>query len=367
MIILGISGTTNWIPSDEDDSNFLHGSSASLVIDGKYIGSVEEERFSSIKYDGSFPKNSIDQLLNKNNLTYDEVDVVVHAGGGAKTYYEQIKNGTIKTFFKNIFKNAEIIIFDHHLAHAATSILTSNFEECNILSLDSGGNIYPVGILDEKVLFEYNRGFFGLANKQDLSIDKLHNYFGDFKIGPFFANISMILMRRINNLPTEGFFYPKEAEKSPGKIMGLSAYGNHKNVKIDKESLYLLRTNHTANDFSVPFINGIIYDKKFEKYSPEDIASWAQKVFEDVIVEYLGSVPKRFKSDYLCFSGGCALNILLNTKMIESGLYKDVHIPTAPNDSGLSLGAALYVAKQKEKEIILPKNLGCVGLSYDNK
>ena len=45
-------------------SAFYHDSAASLIIDGKIIAAAQEERFTRIKHDKSFPKNSINFVLN---------------------------------------------------------------------------------------------------------------------------------------------------------------------------------------------------------------------------------------------------------------------------------------------------------------
>ena len=74
------------------------------------------------------------------------------------------------------------------------------------------------------------------------------------------------------------------------------------------------------------------------------------------------------KNDNLCLGGGCALNILANTKIIEEGVYKNVHVNTAPNDDGLCLGAALYMAAKYEKtRPILPDDIGYLGINYSDE
>ena len=40
-------------------SAFYHDSAATLLIDGKIIASVQEERFTRIKHDKNYPKESI--------------------------------------------------------------------------------------------------------------------------------------------------------------------------------------------------------------------------------------------------------------------------------------------------------------------
>ena len=64
MYILGISG-------------LYHDSAAALIKDGKVISAVQEERFSRIKNDRSFPKRAIEYCLKSNNVTPSELQAVV--------------------------------------------------------------------------------------------------------------------------------------------------------------------------------------------------------------------------------------------------------------------------------------------------
>ena len=63
MIQLGLSG-------------FYHDSAAALVIDGKVVAAIEEEKISGVKHDSSFPFNAIDWVLKYAQITIDEVDMV---------------------------------------------------------------------------------------------------------------------------------------------------------------------------------------------------------------------------------------------------------------------------------------------------
>lgn len=51
--------------------------------------------------------------------------------------------------------------------------------------------------------------------------------------------------------------------------------------------------------------------------------------------------------DGIVLSGGCALNVLSNTR-IQSAFGVPVHIPAAPGDNGLSVGAAWFLSRPKE-------------------
>ncbi len=64
MYILGISA-------------FYHDSSACLVLDGKILAACQEERFTRIKHDSSFPINSILYCLKHSNISPDKICYVV--------------------------------------------------------------------------------------------------------------------------------------------------------------------------------------------------------------------------------------------------------------------------------------------------
>ena len=63
-IILGIN-------KDHSDS------SACLLINGKLVGAVAEERLGKrLKHDSSFPKNSIQWLLKDSNIKYSDINII---------------------------------------------------------------------------------------------------------------------------------------------------------------------------------------------------------------------------------------------------------------------------------------------------
>lgn len=58
-------------------SAFYHDSAAALIIDGEIIAACQEERFTRIKHDKSFPTNSILSCLKEASLTIDQLDYIV--------------------------------------------------------------------------------------------------------------------------------------------------------------------------------------------------------------------------------------------------------------------------------------------------
>ena len=58
-------------------SAFYHDSAASLIKDGNIISAAQEERFTRIKHDSSYPYNAVKFVLNNSKLDISDVDHIV--------------------------------------------------------------------------------------------------------------------------------------------------------------------------------------------------------------------------------------------------------------------------------------------------
>ena len=79
----------------------------------------------------------------------------------------------------------------------------------------------------------------------------------------------------------------------------------------------------------------------------QNLGACLQAEFQEAWLGYLRQLQASVQADYLYLSGGCALNIVANTEIVESGLFRDVFIPPCPGDSGLSIGAAAFLEWKK--------------------
>ena len=59
-------------------SCLYHDSAACLLRNGEIISAVQEERFSRIKHDASFPLNAIKYCLESNNLDMRDINYIVY-------------------------------------------------------------------------------------------------------------------------------------------------------------------------------------------------------------------------------------------------------------------------------------------------
>jgi carbamoyltransferase len=138
--------------------------------------------------------------------------------------------------------------------------------------------------------------------------------------------------------------------------MGFASYGNYKpeirnwleehkffaNI-WGKKSIFF---NEAKKKFN---ININSFDQKNQFI--QDVAACFQKVFEEEFISHLKKIQSKIKADYLYYSGGSALNIVCNTRILEEKLFKDIFIPPCPSDSGLSIGAGAYLEFRKHGAI----------------
>src|SRR6185295_10129317 len=74
-----------------------------------------------------------------------------------------------------------------------------------------------------------------------------------------------------------------------------------------------------------------------------DIAAAAQKTFEQVLFHCVNHLHEVTREEALCLSGGAAMNCVANGRIRAETRFRNVYVPYAPDDSGNSIGAALYV------------------------
>ena len=60
-----------------DISAFFHDSAAAVLDNGEIIAAAQEERFSRIKHDPSYPFNAIEYVLNASKLKLSQIDHIV--------------------------------------------------------------------------------------------------------------------------------------------------------------------------------------------------------------------------------------------------------------------------------------------------
>ncbi len=331
-------------------SCFYHDSSACLVKDGKVLLAVEEERFSGIKHDNSFPHKSIKWIIKEAGISFEDVnEVCFYEKPLVKTHRIvslclanfQIKDAFsflikgVKQYFKLkkqikfLFSNADIKFTSHHDSHIGYSYLTSPFNEAAVLSVDGVG--------------EWETTVLAKADGNDWK--KLNSTNFPHSLGMFYSTFTAFLG-----------FKPNEGEY---KVMGLAPYGNPK-IYIDKfrdiispseKGIYKLNMkmfNYHKSDevmFNSELSNhlGLLPRLPNEELTQQhkDLAASVQFIYEMYFFRLLKELHKQTKCNNLVLSGGCAYNGTANGKISKKTGFKNVWIPSAPSDAGSSIGGCL--------------------------
>lgn len=365
MNVIGLYGAIGWnvLISDNPklreqmNDSWTHGASVSLFSDGNHVVSISEERLSGIKYDGSFPRKSIEYCLSVGNLSKKDINVVIVPSMANQNFYKNYINKTIERKVKRYFPKAKVEIVSHHMCHAYSSVFSCDHNEGSFITLDNAGS----------VLFDTTGQIFACENHSFGYFNKEKGIFRYYPGIPMTNNLGNYYWLWAYNIYTQkmqkkiDLTDPKYRETFCGKVMGLSAYGNIKEFKKDWR-LHFEGVPQVALE-SLPN-----RDFNYGNLSAENKAKQLQYNFENAMLEWMQELKKQgYIEDNLCLAGGVFLNILANSVIRKNGIAENMHIPPFPDDTGLSFGAACYgVFKAKEK-VSLPHNISLLGRTYSDE
>ena len=340
---------------------------SSSFKDGEIIAAVEEERLSRIKNDNTFPHNAIKEVLEIGNLDISRIDVIaiywrpwklwtrsigsikkiINSNSSRKFIFNRIKeisNPSEATgegswrdlfFLKNLLEkkhgkvNARFMFIDHHLTHQRYGESINNWDECISLSYDGGGESYST------VLTSYING-----EKKILSKHKWPNSLGHFY--SFFTGFLGFKM-------LEGEY----------KMMGLAPYGEPIWTDLILEKILILKNNgkyefntklcdyHAAlKGVFDPYLEKLFCKRRTDNLEPNknqiNLATSVQKAFEKALIHVLRpGMLANPEVKKLVITGGCALNVTANGKLLSSKIFDEIIIPPAPHDAGCAIGAVL--------------------------
>lgn len=334
-------------------SFFYHDSAAALLCDGELVAAAQEERFTRVKHDDSFPCHAIDYVLKEAGISRNQLSYVVfyekpflHFERIIKTFIHtwprSIKSFTqampiwlkkkiwVRQMLKKEFGQKTPILFtDHHLSHAASAFLCSPFQSAAILTMDGVG--------------EWTTTAFGLGKGNSVELSQQIKF--PDSLGLFYSAFTSYLG-----------FKPNSAEY---KVMGLAPYGEP--VYTDKlrglitfceDGSYCLDQNFFGYMDRLDRIHEKLEKLLGEKArKPEsaltqfhkDVASSLQLVTEELVLRLVNKVKKEIGGENLCLAGGVALNCVVNGRILKESGFKNIFIQPAAGDAGGALGAALYV------------------------
>lgn len=340
MYILGISA-------------YYHDSAACLVKDGEIIAAAQEERFTRIKHDHSFPTNAIKYCLKAAGISGDDLDYVsfydkpflkferiletylAYAPIGIQSFLKAMplwvkKKIWIKELIRDEINYSGKIIFpEHHESHAAAAFFPSPFSEAAFITMDGVG--------------EWATSSFGIG--KDNQVELWADIQFPHSIGLLYSAFTYYTGFKVNS--------------GEYKVMGLAPYGKPKYKDLICEHLIDIKDDGSFK-MNMDYFNysaGLtMTNSKFHQLfggpprKPEseltqkemDLARSVQEVTEEVMLKMAKHVKEETGMKYLCLAGGVALNCVANGKLLRSGLFEDIWIQPAAGDAGGAVGSALF-------------------------
>ena len=347
---------------------YVHDHNLCLMQDGEILQYLQLERYSRRKYDNRLDE-FIEDLIDEERLElpddFDLVSVNDFVGNAfisknGRLHLEADKQKSLAFDLAESYgyyqyddwngKEINTFLCQHEVAHICSTLpFYGDFEENSLLmSLDGGSS------LGNYSAFIFRDGKFSL----------IENNWKDLGLVSKFFNDNSLTFRMLGAKP-------REHCSVPGKLMGFASWGNY-----DSEIEIWLRENQFFKDYwhkenaileSVKQCFGIVAEFDTHDNFMQNCAATFQRIFENAVLQKLENLQYKYHCENLYYGGGCALNIVTNTKIVESGMFRNVYIAPCCNDSGLSIGAAALLERQKGNGIkIHSPYLNNVGLEVDN-
>jgi carbamoyltransferase len=317
---------------------FLSDPACCILKDGEIASAVEQAKVSrQDRRPGSFPDEAFQLALDVAGVLAKDIDCVAIA----RPFALGVESAA-QLALRAKFPNSEIVVVEHHHAHAASSYYASGFDAGTVLSVDRAGD------------FRSAVAFRGEENRLT-TVREL--YFPD-SLGDLFNRVTELL----------GFHARADEHKvqwlsTAGEPIYLEAFrrvlhqGASEWPKLDRS--YIDADGASAGGFSNRFFEmlGLAPDKPIPQPFKADIAASLQAAVACEFTRMAGDVEN------VCVAGGLGLNALLIHSLERR--FKRVFVQPVAGNSGTCLGAALYAWHNFYGERTrVPFRSLCLGPSY---
>ena len=334
-------------------SAFYHDSAAVLLEDGAVVAAVQEERFSRIKHDASFPRGAVAYCLSKAGGPLDAVvyyekpllkferilsTAFAVAPHGFRAFAAAMPDWLhSKLWLPSVIEDelaklgcvrVPIFFSGHHEAHAASAFYPSPFEHAAILTLDGVG--------------EWTTTALGRGNGRQLEL--LRELRFPHSLGLLYSAFTHYCGFRVNS--------------GEYKLMGLAPYGEPRFAETIRQNLidlrddgsfqldlrffgYLHGQSMTNARFAALFGGPARKPQEPIAQMHCDLARSIQEVTEEIVLRLARTLNRDTGEENLCLAGGVALNCVANGRLLREGPFRRIWVQPAAGDAGGALGAAL--------------------------
>ena len=219
---------------------FFHDSTACIVINGKLIAAIEEERLNRDKHTRLFPSLSIERCLKIAGIDYTDIDHIavsikpshnigkkaIHCIKNLKIFKPFINHELVHAYSKqksfwNWFKRhwndktkgPKVHFVEHHFSHAPGTFFISPYKEAALLGIDGSGEWATTW----------------LGHGKDTTVKQLGQSFFPHSLGSFYEAVTQFCGFRTNY--------------DEGKTMGLAPMGDPEIFKNEVEKIITVKSN----------------------------------------------------------------------------------------------------------------------------
>jgi carbamoyltransferase len=351
--------------------SFTHDSAAALLVNNTLVGFAEEERLTGDKHTAVFPEQAVTWLLDTAGLDATAVNVVAYNFDGrryldavpATDLYAHVPETrdraharadsfrkvhdrflTRMAHLRERFPRARVAPVLHHRAHGLYAFASSGYDGAAVLVVDSLGEVQTTTIgtglrlsdggcrttITEDITDPASLGYAYGAVTEHLGWRR-----GDEE-GTAMALAALgdpsrfrTLMRDAIPLTDKGFGL--DPRWFPLRVLARN---------YPRVSAAFVEATCPARDPSAPVETVHV-----------ELAAALQERTEQVMVHLARRARSVSGMRLLCLGGGVAANCVAVGKIVEEGVFDEVHVPPAPGDSGTAIGAALAASLDTYREV----------------
>lgn len=346
-------------------------SSACLLIDGKLVGAVAEERLGARnKHTMAFPENAIRWLLDDANIRLSDIThVAVARAPGSNLMpkfgyaisnpgvgYEAVKRflgrqqetrATLKDL-PEIFGvdpakvKYRIHNVEHHIAHIASSYYLSPFEELTAgWSYDGSGDFASamaarcegtkIEVLD-RVCLPNSMGHYYTAMCQFIGFELFGEEYKVMGLAPYGQDLFAEQMAQVVGLANDGWFK-----------LDTSFLSTHRGLsEADLSDDGQMKLGRMFSDKMIELLGNPRSRKDQITQREMDIARSTQLMFERAAAHCMVNLGKKVPLKRLAMAGGCALNGVMNARIYRDFPVEQMYLQCASSDDGTAIGAAYH-------------------------
>jgi len=335
-------------------SAHYHDSAAVLIENGAIVAAAQEERFTRIKHDASFPHHAVAFCLAQAGGAPDAVvyyekplqkferilrSAFAVAPGGFRAFAAAVPDWVRRKLWipleiEEALRSAgcdatdRIFFASHHESYAASAFYPSPFQRAAVLTLDGVG--------------EWSTATLGHGDGAKL--DLLRELRFPHSLGLLYSAFTHYCGFRVNS--------------GEYKLMGLAPYGEPRyrdlilaklidlrddgSFRLNLEYFGYIHGERMTNARFAALFGGpprLPTEEVTQRHC--DLARSIQVVTEEIVLRIARHLHRETGAENLCLAGGVALNCVANGRLLREGPFKRLWVQPAAGDAGGALGAAL--------------------------